>query len=90
MSLASKTLNYRKKYQVTYKKAILEAWKRENDRIISRSINHTKALWQITKKKLGNYQKINQNISLKISPMIVTNPEYISHQFNAFFRRDCG
>jgi hypothetical protein len=32
-----------------------------------------------------NYQKTNQNISLKTGFMIVTNPQYISHQFNAFF-----
>jgi hypothetical protein len=36
-----------------YKKVISEAQKGENDRIISRSINHTKALWQILKRNLG-------------------------------------
>jgi hypothetical protein len=40
--LSSKTLNYIKKYQITYK-VISEARKRENDQIISKSINHTKA-----------------------------------------------
>jgi hypothetical protein len=54
---------------------ISEAWKRENYRIISRSINHTKALWKIIKNISGNYQ----NASLKIGYMIVTNPQYISH-----------
>jgi hypothetical protein len=43
-----------------------EAQKRENDRIISRSINHTKVLCQILQKESGNYHKTNQNISLKI------------------------
>jgi hypothetical protein len=64
-----------------------EARKRDNDRI-SRSINHTKALDHIIKKESGNYQKINLNVSLKIGSMIVTNPQNISHQFNAFFVDD--
>jgi hypothetical protein len=54
MSLSSKTLNYVKKYHIAYKKVISEAQKRENDRIISRAVNHTKALWQIIKKESGN------------------------------------
>jgi hypothetical protein len=66
---------------------ISEARKRENDRIVSRSVNHTKELWQIMKKESGNYQKTNQNISSKIVSMIVivTNPQYIPHEPNAFF-----
>jgi hypothetical protein len=62
---------------------ILEAWKRENDRIISRSINHTKALWQIIK-KISELSKNKQSISLKTGSMIL-NKSTISNQFNAFF-----
>jgi hypothetical protein len=57
MSLSSKTMNYIKIYQTTYKKVISEEWRRENDRIISRSINHTKALRQLIKTESGTYQK---------------------------------
>jgi hypothetical protein len=64
---------------------ISEARKRGNDRIISRSVNHTKELWQIMKKESGNYQKTNENISSKIVSMIVTNPQYIPHELNVFF-----
>jgi hypothetical protein len=45
MSLSRKTQNYINKYQSLCKKIISEAWKRENYRTISRSMNHTKALW---------------------------------------------
>jgi hypothetical protein len=64
---------------------ILEARKRENDIIISRSINRDKTLQQIVKKELWNYQKTNQNVSLKTCSVIVTYLQYISHQFYAFF-----
>jgi hypothetical protein len=47
---------------------ISEAGKGKNDRIISRSINHTKALWQIIKNESENYQKTNQNTSSKQAP----------------------
>jgi hypothetical protein len=69
ISLSKKTLNYVKRiYQSMYKKVISEAQKRENSRSISRSVNHTKALWQIINKDSGSYQRTNQNISLKICP----------------------
>jgi hypothetical protein len=64
---------------------ISEARKRENDRIILRSKNHTKSLWQIIKKEVGNSQKADPNISSEIGSISVSNPQYISHQFNAFF-----
>jgi hypothetical protein len=57
---------------------ISKARKRENDKIILRSANHTKALWQIIKKESENLKKTNQNISLKLDSKIVTNPQYIS------------
>jgi hypothetical protein len=69
---------------------ISEARKKEKHRVISWSVNHAKALWQIIKKESGNYQKTNQNVSLKVGSMIVTNPQYISHQVNAFFHSECG
>jgi hypothetical protein len=53
--------------------------------IILRSKNHTKTLWQVIKKEVGNNQKANPNISLEIDSISVSNPQYISHQFNSFF-----
>jgi hypothetical protein len=47
-----KTMNYVKKYQATYKKVTSEIRKREYDHIISRSINNTKALWKIIKRRI--------------------------------------
>jgi hypothetical protein len=41
------------------------------------------------KKKPRNYEKRNQNISLNIGSMIVTNPQYIFHQLNVF-RKEWG
>jgi uncharacterized protein YpiB (UPF0302 family) len=73
MSQSASTLNYIKKHQSIYKKILSVARKRENDRIISRSKNHTKALWQIIKNESGNCQKTNQNIFLEIGSMSVTN-----------------
>jgi hypothetical protein len=64
---------------------ISEVQKRENDRIILRSMNHTKVLWQIIKKETGNCYKTNQNVSLEIGSKLATNSQYISYQFNAFF-----
>jgi hypothetical protein len=64
---------------------VISEAQKKNDRIISRSINHTKALWKIIKKESGNYQITNQNIYLKIASMIVINPQYTTHQFHAFF-----
>jgi hypothetical protein len=84
ISLSDQTLNYINKYQRTYKKVISEAQKRENDRIILRSTNHIKALWQIIKKESGNCHKTNQNISLEMGSLLVTNAQYISYQFNAY------
>jgi hypothetical protein len=61
MSMSSKTLNYIKKYQITYKKVISKARKWENNKFILRSANHTKALWQIIKKESGNLKKKNKS-----------------------------
>jgi RNA polymerase-binding transcription factor DksA len=88
ISLSDQTLNYTNKYQRTYKKVISEARKRENDRIILRSMNHTKALWQIIKKESGNCHKTNQNIPLEMGSLLVTNPQYIYYQCP--FCRKCG
>jgi hypothetical protein len=57
MSLSSKTMNYIKIYQTTYKKVTSETQRRENDRIISRSIIHTKASQQIIKTESGLIKK---------------------------------
>jgi hypothetical protein len=84
MSVSDFTLNYIKNIRI-YKKVISEARIRENGRIISRSMNHTKASWQIINKESGNCHKTNRNISLEIGSKLVTNPQYISYQFNAFF-----
>jgi exonuclease III len=84
MSLSVSTLNCIKSYQKIYKKVISEARKRD-DRIILRSKNHTKTLWQIIKKEIGISQKTNPNISLEIDSILVSNPQHISHQFNTFF-----
>jgi hypothetical protein len=64
---------------------ISEAQKRENDRIILRSTKLTNTLWQIIKKESGNCHKINQNISLEMGSLLVTNPQIIPYQFNVFF-----
>jgi hypothetical protein len=85
MSLSVHTLNYIKKYQRIYRKVISVARQRENDRIIQRSINNSKTLWQIIKKESGNSFIEIENISLETDSVLVTNPQDISHQFNKFF-----
>ena len=42
-------------------------------------------MWQIINKETGKFNKTNQNVSLKIDSKIITNPQYISEQFNAFY-----
>jgi hypothetical protein len=64
-----------------YRKVISEDQKREIDRIILRSKNHTKASWQAIKRESGKGHKTNHNISLEIGSMPVCNPQYTSNQF---------
>jgi hypothetical protein len=54
MSLSADTLKYVKTYQRIYKEVIYVARRRENDRIIQKSIGNSKTLWQIIKKESGN------------------------------------
>jgi hypothetical protein len=62
---------------------ISEAQKRENDRIISGSINHTK-VWQIKKRYQGIIKKKSKKF-FKNRFHDSYNSKYIPHKFNAFF-----
>jgi acetylglutamate synthase len=59
--------------------------KRGNDKFILTSTNPTKVMWQLINKEIENFNKINHNIVLKKGSKIITNPQYIAEQFNAFF-----
>jgi hypothetical protein len=85
ISLPVHTLKYIKKYQKIYRKVISVACQRENYRIIQRSNNNSKTLWQVIKKESGNSLIAQNNISLEIDSVQVTNPQDISQQFNEFF-----
>jgi hypothetical protein len=73
-----------KKYRSTYK-IISVAQKRANDHIILKSSNQTKVSWKIINKEPEKRYMTNQNISLEIGSMSVTNPQHLSYQFNAYF-----
>jgi hypothetical protein len=66
------------------------AKKRANDHIILNSTNQIKALWNIIKNETGKGFIQNQNISLEIDSMLVTNPQYLSHHFNDHFVERVG
>jgi hypothetical protein len=50
------------KCQNIYRKVISVARQRENDRVIKRSVNKSKTLWQIIKKETANIRNKIENI----------------------------
>jgi hypothetical protein len=85
MSLPDHSLKYIKKYQNIYRKVISATHQRENDRIIKRSVNKYKTLWQTIKKETANSHNEIENISLQTDSKLVIDPQVISQQFNNFF-----
>jgi hypothetical protein len=83
--LSTSALDYLKKYKSTYNQILIVAKQRANDCIILNSSNQTKALWNVIKNETGKGFIQNQNISLQIDSMLVTNPQYVSHYFNDHF-----
>jgi hypothetical protein len=90
MSLSDHSLKYIKKYQKIYTKVISVARQRDNDRIIKRSVNKSKTLWQIIKKETANSHNEIENISLQIDLKLVIDPHVVSQQFNEFFVNSVG
>jgi hypothetical protein len=82
ISLPDHALKYIKKYQNIYRKVISVARQRENDRVIKRSVNKSKTLWQIIKKETANSHNEIDNILLQIDSKLVVDPQDISQQFN--------
>jgi hypothetical protein len=78
------------KYQQIYSKVICVARQRENDRIIKRSANKCKTLWQTIKRETANIHNEVENISLQIDSKLVIDPQVISQQFNEFFVNSIG
>jgi hypothetical protein len=64
-NLPSDVLNYIKRYRKIYKNVILEARRKENDRIIQNSQNITKKMWQIVNKETSNSVQVYHPTSLE-------------------------
>jgi hypothetical protein len=90
MSLPEHALKYMKKYQNINRKVISVARQRENDRVIKRSVNKSKTLWQTIKNETANIHNKIENISLQIDSKLVVDPQDISQQFSEFFVNSVG
>jgi hypothetical protein len=90
MSLSDHSSKYIKKYQKIYRKEISVAHQRENGRIIKRSVNKSKTLWQIIEKETANSHNEIENVSLQIDSKLVIDPQVVSQQFIEFFVNSVG
>jgi hypothetical protein len=63
---------------------VKEAKKKEINRFVSSAKNKNKAMWKLKNKETGNSQQ-TCNIIMNTRDDIITNPQTVSHIFNAFF-----
>jgi hypothetical protein len=68
-----------------YKKVLKEAKKRENDRLIEKSSNKMKKIWQIINKQVGKCSTTNKKIELMTATGTETNPQKVAELLNVHF-----
>jgi hypothetical protein len=83
--LSKASLNYVKKYQSNLQKVITEAIKRDNYRFIISADDKNKRICQLINEGTCTSQNKNNNITIKNSSKITSDPQQIADKFNAFF-----
>jgi hypothetical protein len=71
-------LHYIKKYQTIYRKVIKEAERMEVEKLVASAINKPKRMWKLINNEMGNTKKLIDNIEIKHSSDLITNPQLIS------------
>jgi cystathionine beta-lyase family protein involved in aluminum resistance len=74
-----------KRYQITYRMVLKEAKKIEIDRLIEKTANKTKMIWQLINKQVGRCSVTNKKIELMTATGIETNPQKLAELLNAHF-----
>jgi hypothetical protein len=72
-------------YNNIYKRVIKEAKRRENDRLLYRAVNKSKAAWNIINKELGKSSVVKHDITLSMQSAEITDQNIIANLLNAHF-----
>jgi hypothetical protein len=85
IALSTETLNYINRYQKIYKRVILKAKRRHNDKYIENASNPNKIIWKIINKEIGKLGKEGQEIWLQSDDRKITHPQEVADTLNSYF-----
>ena len=78
------SLKYIQNYQLSFRKVVKEAKRREADRFILPAKNKNKALWKLVNREIGKSHRV-ANITINTGVKRISNPQIITERFNAYF-----